>query len=295
MNQIVVLSGKGGSGKTTICASIAFLAAQHNPIAVVDADVDAANLALLFTLKNQQKFPFVGGVLASIDLQNCIACGMCEQVCRFAAVQQDAQGNYQIDPLSCEGCAACYYQCPSSAIELMEQQNGTWHRAETPQGVFFDAHLFPGQENSGRLVTHIIQQARDEANAQNIQTLLVDGPPGIGCPVIAACTNSNIALLIAEPTITGLHDIERIFATVKHFRIPAYMVINKADINANFNHRIQEFCAQNDIAILAEIPFDEIAVKAMLVGKTVTEYSPQSLISQKINKAWQQLAMRLIA
>lgn len=289
MKQLVVLSGKGGSGKTTVCASLAHLASQNHPVALVDADVDAANLALLLSVSGQQKKPYFGGSLAQIIQERCTDCGICMQVCRFSAVKNQDNRMYSIDPINCEGCAACFYQCPSHAIEMVEQQSGTWHRAETQFGVFFDAHLYPGQENSGRLVTHIVQQARDEANMQELPLVFVDGPPGIGCPVIAACTNANIALLVAEPTITGLHDLKRIYATVKHFGITAFAIINKADINSDFVQRIKSFCVNNNIELLAELPFDEIVVKAMLAGKTLIDFTPRSLISQQLRFAWDKL------
>jgi MinD superfamily P-loop ATPase len=199
MKQLVILSGKGGTGKTTIAAALAHLASQELPIVLADADVDAANLELVLNPTKQEEHGFMGGQLAAIDPEKCTACGICYEVCRFEAIIPGNEA-YRVDSLACEGCASCFYQCPEEAIRMEEQQAGLWFRSDTRFGPLFHAHLFAGQENSGKLITLVKQQARLRGLDTGATLVVVDGPPGIGCPVISASAGMDLALHVVEPT-----------------------------------------------------------------------------------------------
>jgi MinD superfamily P-loop ATPase len=208
MKQLVILSGKGGTGKTTVAAALAHLASEETTVVMADADVDAANLELLLSPQVQETHDFAGGKLAIIDPDLCIACDICAEVCRFEAIIP-GDDTYRVDDIGCEGCASCFYQCPTEAIRMEEHRDGQWFRSDTRLGPLFHAHLFAARENSGKLVTLVKQKARLLALDEGRELLIVDGPPGIGCPVIAASTGADLALLVVEPTISGIHDLER--------------------------------------------------------------------------------------
>lgn len=276
MKQLVVLSGKGGTGKTTITAALAHLASQEFPIVLADADVDAANLELVLDPVKQEEHDFMGGQVAIIEPEGCTACGICDTVCRFDAVhppREPFEYAYKVDPLACEGCAACYYQCPEQVIRMEEQHAGRWFRSDTRFGPLFHAHLFAGQENSGKLVTLVKQQGRLQAIDTEAKLLLVDGPPGIGCPVISASAGADLALLVVEPTVSGVHDLERILATTKHFGVPALVAINKADLNPTRADEIAAFCVEREIEVVGRIPYNTVVTEAMVQGEPVTAYA----------------------
>jgi MinD superfamily P-loop ATPase len=268
LKQLVVLSGKGGTGKTTVTAALAHLASQELPTVLVDADVDAANLELVLAPAKREDHDFEGGQVAAIDPSACTACGRCAQVCRFDAVLPGEV--YRVDALACEGCASCFYQCPAEAIRMQGQHAGRWFRSDTRFGPLFHAHLFAGQENSGKLVTMVKQQARLSALDAGAALLLVDGPPGIGCPVISASAGADMALLVVEPTVSGVHDLERVLATTDHFGVPAMVVINKADLNLTRSDEIAAFCAEHGVEAIGRIPYDTIVTEAMVIGQPVT-------------------------
>ena len=283
MKQVVILSGKGGTGKTTVAAALADLAAAEGPVILADADVDAANLELVLSPTRLETTPFFGGETASIDPALCTACGRCAEVCRFEAIREGAA--YRVDPLACEGCAACFYQCPVEAIRMLPAQAGEWYRSQTPYGPLFHAHLYAGQENSGKLVTMVRQQARLLALEGEPDWLLVDGPPGIGCPVIAACAGADLALLVTEPTISGAHDLERALATVRHFGVPAMVCVNKVDINPRRTAEIAADCRARDIPVVGEIPFDLEVTRAMTQGLPITRV-PGSSANAELRRLW---------
>ena len=286
MKQIVILSGKGGTGKTTVAASLADLASQEMSIVLVDADVDAANLELVLNPEKQETHEFKGGQVAIIDAETCISCGRCAEVCRFDAVIPGAP--YRVAPLACEGCASCFYQCPVEAIRMEEQHAGVWFRSKTRFGPLFHAHLFAGQENSGKLVTMVKQQGRLLALDTDAELLLVDGPPGIGCPVISASAGADMALLVVEPTVSGVHDLERVLATTKHFGVPAMVAVNKADLNVENTERVAAFCAERDIPMVGRLPYDTIVTEAMVAGQPVTAVD-DAPISQALREMWAQI------
>lgn len=291
MKQIVVLSGKGGTGKTSISAAFAHLSstqANFPPSVFVDADVDAANLSLVLQPGIRDPKEFWGGSLALIDSDRCVNCGACAAVCRYDAVLPDPQNEQVrwIDPIACDGCAACVYACPEGAIRMVQQQEGNWFQSQTSFGPLFHAELFPGKENSGKLVTLIKQQGRLFAEDTHAPLMVIDGPPGIGCPVISACAGTDLGLIITEPSVAGLHDLKRVLSTLRHFRIPAVICINKADIYPEGTTAIREFAAAEGIDLVGEIPYDENIPRAMIEGQPITVLFPESPAARAVQDAW---------
>jgi MinD superfamily P-loop ATPase len=287
VRQIVILSGKGGTGKTTVAAALAHLASQEASIVLADADVDAANLELVLSPQIQEEGEFIGGGVAVIDPQLCIACGICHDVCRFEAIIPGDDA-YAVDELDCEGCGACGYACPVEAIEMQEQLDGKWFRSQARYGPLFHAHLFAARENSGKLVTLIKNKARDLALEQRADYLLVDGPPGIGCPVIAAISGTDLTLLVTEPTVAGAHDLGRILGVAQHFGVPAVVCINKVDLNLRKTEEITAWCAEWDVPVVGKIPFDQAVTQAMVQGKPITETS-DGAVTEELRQIWARL------
>jgi MinD superfamily P-loop ATPase len=296
MKQLVVLSGKGGTGKTSLAAAFAHQAhVGPHPIKAVlaDADVDAANLELLLQPEHIETHDFTGGSLAVIDPELCQQCGICELVCRFDAIHSDSQ-EYLVDPIACDGCAACVYQCPEGAITMQPQVVGQWHRSESLYGTLFHADLLPAQENSGKLVTVVKQYARLLAMDTGSELVIVDGPPGIGCPVISALSGADMLLIVAEPTTSGIHDMQRVLDLAKHFRLRSVVCINKADVYPAGARIIEDYCQQHQIELIGKIPYDEAVTFSMIQGKPVTEYRPTTPASQAIIHIWRELLSRLL-
>jgi MinD superfamily P-loop ATPase len=292
MKQLVILSGKGGTGKTSVAAALAHLASQEMPIVLADADVDAANLELVLNPTRLEEHAFMGGQLAVIDADKCTLCGTCYDVCRFEAILP-GEDTYRVDSLACEGCASCVYQCPEEAIHAEERQAGLWFRSDTRFGPLFHAHLFAAQENSGKLVTMVKQQGRLLGLDQGRELLIVDGPPGIGCPVISASAGADLALLVVEPTVSGIHDLERALGTVMHFRVPALVCINKADLNPAQTAAIEAYCQAQGIEVVGTLPFDTVVTEAMVHGQPVTAYQPDGAMATALREAWSRLQARL--
>jgi MinD superfamily P-loop ATPase len=289
VKQLVILSGKGGTGKTTVAAALAHLASQEASIMLVDADVDAANLELVLAPELQEEHPFFSSKVAVIDPELCESCGRCEELCRFDAVvvanSSDRTKTYSIDPVACEGCAVCYYQCPAEAIRLDEPQDGLWFRSDSPFGPLVHAHLFAGQENSGKLVAAVRQQAAELASEGGQAYVIIDGPPGIGCAVIAAVTGADLALVVTEPTVSGIHDLDRALGVTDHFGIPALLCINKYDINPQKSEEIANYAAQRGVKVVGRVPFDTVVTKAMVHGKPVTDFD-DGAVSRELRHAW---------
>jgi MinD superfamily P-loop ATPase len=297
MKQIVVLSGKGGTGKTSITAAFAHLAFDGpGPVQAVlaDADVDAANLELVLQPGKLEEHKFMGGAVAVIDESLCSQCGTCEQICRFEAIlpRQGDEG-YLVDPIACEGCAACVYQCPSDAIHMEDQLAGFWYRSESRYGPLFHAELRPAQENSGKLVTLVKQQARLLGLDTDAKAVIVDGPPGIGCPVISAASGADLALIVAEPSAAGVHDMARVLEMTKHFRLPSLVCINKADTYPEGSQQIENYCQDHGIEMLGHIPFDLSVTEAMVHGEPVTVYRPDGPASKAIRQIWQSVVKQV--
>jgi MinD superfamily P-loop ATPase len=291
MKQLVILSGKGGTGKTTVAAALAHLASRELPIVLADADVDAANLELVLDPTKRETQDFTGGKSAVIESAKCTACGTCHDVCRFEAIMPSNEA-YRVDALACEGCAACCYQCSEEAIRMEEQRNGRWFRSDTRFGPLFHAHLFAGQENSGKLVTLVKQQARLLGQDVGAALLVVDGPPGIGCPVISACSGMDLALHVVEPTVSGVHDLERILATTEHFGVQSLVAVNKADLNPARSDGIAAFCAKRGVELAGRIPYDIVVTEAMVQGHPVTEHT-DGPVAEALQGVWAQIRKRL--
>jgi MinD superfamily P-loop ATPase len=273
MRQWVVLSGKGGTGKTTVTASLAQLAAAQGwRLVLADADVDASNLELLLSPQLVEEHEFIGDKVAQVDPGLCYGCGLCEAACRFQAVLL-SDGKASIDKIACEGCAACYYECPTGAISMPDRISGEWYRSNTAAGPLFHAQLYAGQENSGKLVTQVRMSAAALAASSAADLLLVDGPPGIGCPAIAAVSGANLALLVTEPSVSGVHDLRRALGMVRHFGVQAVACINKADISQNRADEIAAICQAEGVPLLGAIPFDEAVIEATLRRLPLTAYS----------------------
>jgi MinD superfamily P-loop ATPase len=256
--------------------------------------VDAANLELVLAPTKLEEHVFMGGQVAIIDPARCSLCGRCAEVCRFDAVIPGDDA-YRVDPLACEGCASCIYQCPEGAIRSEEQQAGLWFRSDTAYGPLFHAHLFAAQENSGKLVTLVKQHGRLLALDEGREVLIVDGPPGIGCPVIAASAGADLALLVVEPTVSGIHDLERALATVTHFRVPALVCINKADLGPVHTASIEAYCEAEGFEVVGKVPFDTVVTQAMVLGQPVTAYQPDGAVTAALGEMWSRVLARLEA
>jgi MinD superfamily P-loop ATPase len=295
MKQLVILSGKGGTGKTSLAAAFAHLASQStlaDQVVLADADVDAANLELVIQPRLLEQEDFRGGQIAVIDRDSCISCGDCEAVCRFDAIYH-TDGLYQIDPIACDGCAACVYQCLNRSITMHEQVAGKFYVSDSRYGPLYHASLYAGRENSGKLVTLVKQRARLRAMDEGHQLVIVDGPPGIGCPVISAASGADLALIVAEPTIAGIHDMKRILKTTEHFQLRSLVCINKSDINLLGTKLIEAYCWDNDFELAGKIPFDETVTEAMVHGEPVTAYRPDSPAAVAIQQIWENVIQKL--
>ncbi|MDI6869220.1 MAG: P-loop NTPase [Coprothermobacterota bacterium] len=286
MKQLAVLSGKGGTGKTTIVASLAVLADQA---IVVDCDVDAPDLHLLLEPTVIKTQDFQGSKVAVIDEAECLKCGLCLEKCRFDAIKE----NIEIDPFACDGCGVCAVVCPQKAIRLTERTAGQAFISKTKYGFMAHALLSPGQANSGKLVTLTRFFARILAEKEKSPLLIIDGPPGIGCPVIASVTGVDYGLIVTEPTMSGIHDLRRALDLLKHFSLPAFVCINKYDINEDNAQKIESFCRVNGLEFVGKIPFDPVVTEAMLEGKPVVEFAPESPVAREIKNMWERLRIHL--
>lgn len=279
MRELVILSGKGGTGKTSITAAFASLAEN---MVMCDADVDAADLHLILNPDFNKTSDFKGGNEAVINQDKCTECGKCIEVCRFDAISD----TFKVDPVECEGCGVCFDLCPEEAIDFPEVICGQWHISNTRFGPMVHARLGIAQENSGKLVALVRQEARKIAQKKDLDLILTDGPPGIGCPVIASIGQATAILIVAEPTVSGLHDMKRVGELSRHFNIPAMVLINKFDLNFDQTKKIEEVARENSIKIVGKIPFDETFTHAMIQVKTIFEYSKDSQASIDIRKIW---------
>lgn len=280
MREIVIISGKGGTGKTSLTAAFAILA--ENPL-LCDGDVDAADLHLLLAPEIRQKSEFYGGNLAIINRDECVECGFCRELCRFEAISTD----YHIDPVNCEGCGVCVDLCPEQAIDFPQNKSGEWFISDTRVGPMVHARLGIAEENSGKLVSLIRSEARSLAEKNGQQLIITDGPPGIGCPVIASITNSESVVIIVEPTVSGKHDVERVAQLTKHFNIQAMLCVNRFDINIEMTEKIEQYARVEDIIVLPRIPFDPQFTQAMVEGKTLMEYASSSATAKRIQLVWE--------
>jgi len=282
MKQIVIISGKGGTGKTVLTASFAAMA--ENKV-MVDCDVDAADLHLLLHPRILEKHDFTGGKTAVVNADKCVQCSICIKVCRFGAIGKNGKAVI-IDQISCEGCGICSFMCPAEAIEMKENLSGQWFISDTRYGPFVHAKLGIAEENSGKLVAKIRQEAKDIAEKKRLDYVIIDGPPGIGCPVIASLGGVDIALIVTEPTLSGMHDAERVMEVAAHFNIPTKLVINKYDLNPDMTERIEVFCRDKGVPVIGKIGFDRAVVESIVMGKTIVEYS-NGAVKDEIIKIWE--------
>ena len=275
MKEIVVISGKGGTGKTSITASFAVLGGRD--VVIADCDVDAADMHILLQPENAQSEDFYSGELAVIDQDICTQCGKCFDVCRFDAIDV-TNGIHTVDELSCEGCGYCARVCPVDAITNIPLNVGKWHIANTRfNQPFVHAKLGIGADNSGKLVAHVKNVAKEIADEYDRPYVLVDGSPGVGCPVVSSLSGANFVVLVTEPTVSGLHDLKRVYELVKKFHIKAGCIINKSDLNNDKTNEIKAFLKEEDIVHLANLPYDENFTKAMTDCKTVVELEDNKL------------------
>ncbi len=279
MKEIVIISGKGGTGKTVITGAFAALAKNR---VMVDCDVDAADLHLLLHPEIKEKYEFRSGFTALINEETCIKCGKCQNICRFNAVKDE----FVIDPIACEGCAFCSHICPVNAIEMQENISGEWYISKTNYGSFVHAKLGIAEENSGKLVALIRQKARNLAAWQSVDWLISDGPPGVGCAVIAAIVGATLAIIVAEPTLSGIHDFKRIVALTKKLNLTTKVIINKYDINLENTQNIKDICKEQQISCVGQIPYSKEVLMAVTNGKTIIEHLPQNEVSIELQRIW---------
>jgi MinD superfamily P-loop ATPase len=278
--ELVIISGKGGTGKTSITAAFASFASN---VILCDADVDAADLHLLMQPELTQATAFFGGSKAIIRSQDCSECGRCRDLCRFDAISED----YVVDPISCEGCGVCVDLCPEQAIDFPVQKCGEWFISDTRFGPMVHARLGIAEENSGKLVSLVRQEAGKLSEQKGCDLILTDGPPGIGCPVIAAIGGATALLIVVEPTVSGLHDLQRVADLAAHFKVPGMVCINKFDLNEDMTAKIEAICGARRMTNVGRIPFDPTVTKAMIEGKNVAEFAPEADASRAIREVWE--------
>jgi MinD superfamily P-loop ATPase len=284
VKEIVILRGKGGTGKTSLVGSFAALAQSK---VLVDCDVDAADLHLLLSPSVKENHEFWSGQVATINKEKCTECGLCQEVCRFEAIN-----DFRVDPIACEGCGFCYQVCPAEATSMAECLSGHWLISDTKYGPLVHARLGIAQENSGKLVALVRQKARQIAEKEGLHYIISDGPPGIGCPVISSLTGANLALLVTEPTLSGMHDLVRVLGVCRHFGVPAMVCINKHDLNDDNSQQIERYCLEQGVEVISRIPFDNIFTEALARGRPVVEHSPGKT-AQEIRSLWQRISHTL--
>ncbi len=285
MKEIVVLSGKGGTGKTSLTASFAIL--EKGNIVVADCDVDAADLYLLLSPKVNEKHDFSGGKKAFIQKDKCISCGKCIEACRFDAISDD----YVVDQIGCEGCKYCVYVCPVNAIDFNENISGQYFLSESRVGPMVHAKLGVAEENSGKLVTYIKSKGENITRENNKDYFLVDASPGVGCAIIASITGADIAVIVTEPTLSGLHDFERVLKLTDQFRIKSLLIINKYNLNLKMAMNIENFARSNGVKIIGKIPYDDDFYKSQVEGLAAVEYNDK--LKDMIQGIWNKVKENL--
>ena len=284
MPEILIISGKGGTGKTSLTAAFSHLAGPH---VICDLDVDAPDLHLLLQPKKVESHEFWSGHIAEINPDDCTQCGQCVDLCRYDAVYvNDSQPT--VNALKCEGCKVCVALCPAKAIDFKPNHCGDWFLSETRFGPMIHAQLFPAEENSGRLVALLRKEAGNLAKKKGFDLILSDGPPGIGCPVISALSGNDLVVIVTEPTPSGLHDLERTIELCRHFKIPPTVIINKCDLNQTVSDAIDARCDQMKVPVLTRVPHDLAFTQAMVEGKVITEYDTNEL-KDRLKRAWKEI------
>ncbi len=285
MKEIVVLSGKGGTGKTTFSAALSTLG---KGMVVADCDVDAANLYLILQPENYLEENYISGHKAVLNEDACINCGACVDLCRFDAIKS-GEDFPQFSEVACEGCQLCYHECPVGAISMSPSDKSRLYEGKYRNGTVVHARLAPGEENSGKLVSVVREHAKALAVRQKVDVVIIDGPPGIGCPVISSVTGAAETIIVTEPTKSGFHDLKRILALAKNFKVKISVIINKYDLNIDVSDIIESWCFDQDVAVLAKLPFDKKVVAAMIAGRSIVEYAPECEISNSIRRIFNTL------
>jgi MinD superfamily P-loop ATPase len=286
LKELIVISGKGGTGKTSLMGAFASLA--ENKI-LCDADVDAADLHLIVDPTVVQRTDFQSGNTAKINRQQCTECGTCRDLCRWDAISEE----FVVNSISCEGCGVCVYFCPEKAIDFPVNTCGEWFISETRFGPMVHARLGIAEENSGKLVTLVRQQASLLAKEKKMDLIMTDGPPGVGCPVIASIGGASAVLVVTEPTVSGSHDMERVVELAAYFKVPAMICVNKFDLNPELTRDIEAYAARKGLPSLGRVPFDPAITRAMVQGKTIFEFDGQSEAAKAIRGIWQRLSEKL--
>ena len=286
MKELVVVSGKGGTGKTSLVSAFASLGQMK---VLCDADVDAADLHLIMAPLVRERYAFQSGHTARIDLERCTGCGLCRDLCKWNAITE----GFVVDPVSCEGCGVCYYFCPEKAIEFPLNTCGEWFISDTRFGPMAHARLGIAEENSSKLVALIREEGKKLAEKKGLHLLLTDGPPGLGCPVIASIGGATAVLIVAEPTVSGRHDMERIADLAAFFKVPAMVCINKFDLNPGEGEAIEAFAKSRDLRMIGRIPFDPLFTHAMVAGKTVIEFDGHGDGTRAVIEVWKRIVLEL--
>ena len=302
MKELVIISGKGGTGKTSMAAAFATLASRgaaqrRIPAATgtgavfADCDVDAADLHLILSPEIKKRNAFISGHEAVIDAEKCTACGKCAELCRFDAVRRGDDGKYAVS--ACEGCGVCVRFCPAEAISFPDRRCGAWYVSDTRFGPLIHAQLDAEAENSGKLVTLVRREARAKAEEVGAAYIIVDGCPGIGCPVIASITGADAAVAVVEPSLSGKHDLERVIELTKHFKVPLSVVINKFDINVALALDIKKTCERAGVSVVGSVSYDTEITGAQLQWKSIIEYNEHSAVAEQITAIWNHLSEEL--
>jgi len=286
IKELIVISGKGGTGKTSLLGAFASLATDK---VLCDADVDAADLYLILEPEIRSRQDFQEGHRAVIDPDKCTECGLCRDLCRFNAISPD----FKVDPIECEGCGVCVHFCPVQAIDFPTKTCGELFISDTRCGPMVHARLGIAEDNSGKLVTLARREAREIAKNRGLGLILTDGPPGLACPVIASIAGATAVLIVTEPTLSGHHDMDRVVELANHFDIPASICVNKYDLNPDMTDVIEQYAKERGLPILGKIPFDPIFTKAMVQNQTVIEYDGGSQATQAVREIWQEVISRL--
>jgi MinD superfamily P-loop ATPase len=286
MKELVVISGKGGTGKTSLVAAFASLARDK---ILCDADVDAADLHLIMKPEIKESHDFQGGHTAIINPERCTECGLCRELCRWDAIGD----GFEVDPIACEGCGVCFYFCPENAVDFPENTCGEWYISETRLGPMVHARLGIAEENSGKLVALVRRESKKVAEDKKLDLILTDGPPGLGCPVIASIGGATAVLIVAEPTVSGRHDMERVVQLASHFNVPAMVCVNKFDLNPEKAEAIEYYAREKKVSVLGRIPFDSVFTKSMVQGQTIFEYNTGSEATQSVQQIWEKVLMAL--
>ncbi len=292
MKELVVISGKGGTGKTSLVASFSTLAERK---VLADCDVDAADLWLILEPRILRRKPFSGSKKAEIIEEKCTACGRCEEVCRFEAIRGTGPPEdrvYRVDPIGCEGCGVCFYICPEKAIDFQERINGEWFISETRNGPLVHAKLGIAEENSGKLVTLVRKEAKHLAEERGLDLVIIDGSPGIGCPVIASVTGADLALVVTEPTLSGQHDLERVTKLTAHFGIPTVVCINKYDLNPQMSAVIEGWAREVGLKVVGRVRYDPAVTKAQIMRASLVEYTGGK-IAEEVRSLWRHIVYEL--